>query len=425
MGAGGDGVALIGEEKLFVPFGVTGDVLDVTLVDEKAKYKTAKINEIIEPSVHRAEPICQHFGVCGGCRLQHINSEFYKKFQKKHVETTLQHRGFENLEIGDVKISPLRSRRRARFNAVKIKGKLTLGLSEKAQHKLFDLKECPVMKDEITELVPSLRRFLNKILKNQDKMAIQVTLCENGLDVVFESKGEPDLDLRMEIASFAELNDIARISWFDNGLKKPQYERLCERRKPFVRFGSRKVMTPPGSFLQATKEGEAALSRIALSFLKNCENIVDIFAGCGTFGVAALSRLNVHAVEYSVEMTNALRDSANLLKGTKKLTTEIRDLYLRPLNEFELNEFDGAIIDPPRAGAKAQVEEVIRSSITKIVMISCNPATFARDARMLVDAGFKMGTVTPVDQFLYSPHLEIIACFERKHAKTFDNFIGW
>jgi 23S rRNA (uracil1939-C5)-methyltransferase len=232
----------------------------------------------------------------------------------------------------------------------------------------------------------------------------------------------------MEIADFAEENDIARISWFDNSLKKPQYERLCERRKPFVRFGCRKVMTPPGSFLQATKEGEAALSRIALSFLKDCENIVDIFAGCGTFGVAALSRLNVHAVEYSEEMTNALRDSANFLKESKELTTEIRDLFLRPLNEFELSKFDGAIIDPPRAGAKAQIEEAVRSSLTKIVMISCNPATFARDARMLVDAGFEMGSVTPVDQFLYSPHLEIIACFERKKSQTldtFDNFIEW
>ncbi len=426
IGAGGDGVAFTGEqEKIFVPFGAVGDVLDVTVTDEKAKYKSAVINEIIEPSEHRAKPICQHYGTCGGCRLQHITQEYYKDFQEQHVRKTLQQRGFEDIEVAAVSLSPLKSRRRARFNAVKNSKKLTLGFSERAKNKLFDLKECPVMKEDIISLLPSLRRFLEKILAQDQKMAVQVTLCENGFDIVLESKGEPDLSLRMEIAGFADENDIARISWFDTSLKKPQYERLCERRMPFVYFGSRKIMIPPGSFLQATKEGEAALSRAALSFLKDCVNIVDIFAGCGTFGVAALSRLNVHAVEYSKEMSNALLSSTNLLKNAKELTTEIRDLYVRPLNEFELSKFDGAIIDPPRAGAKAQIEEVVRSSLKKLVMISCNPATFARDARLLVDAGFTMEKIKPIDQFLFSPHLEIAACFERKAEKTYDNVADW
>jgi len=244
-------------------------------------------------------------------------------------------------------------------------------------------------------------------------MAVQINLAENGLDVILEGAGEPDLDLRMDIAAFAEAQDVARICWQDIKLKNPYHEILCERRKPCVTFDGRQVFIPPGSFLQATESGEAALTRFMKQALGDADRVVDIFAGCGTFTVALIGTHGVHAVEGDKEMVAALKSSAHQMGKIRALTTEVRDLFLRPLLPHELNNYDAVVIDPPRAGARDQIEEIAKSSIASLVMVSCNPATFARDARVLVDAGFIMGDILPVDQFLYSPHLEIIASFRR------------
>ena len=244
-------------------------------------------------------------------------------------------------------------------------------------------------------------------------MNIQITSTENGLDVILEGAGEPDLDLRMDIAAFAEEQDVARICWQDVKLKKPFLEILSERRQPYVSFVGRKVYLPPGSFLQATKEGEAALTRHMKQALKEADKIVDIFAGCGTFTVAMIEDYAVHAVEGKEDMVRALKQSSHQMGKIRNLTTEVRDLFLRPLLPHELNKYDGLILDPPRAGARDQVQEIANSDMTNIVMMSCNPATFARDARILVDAGFVMGDILPVDQFLYSPHIELVAGFRR------------
>ena len=244
-------------------------------------------------------------------------------------------------------------------------------------------------------------------------MTIQITKGDNGLDVVFKSKGEVDLNLRMDLAAFAQENDLARISWFDTSLKIPYFEMLAERKKPYVTFEGNKVFFPEGAFLQATEQGQQVLTDIMLAGIEGASRVVDLFSGCGTFSIAAAKTANVHAVENNDEMLSALKSSANIMTGIKQVTTELRDLFMRPLLPHELNKFDVAIIDPPRAGAKHQMEEIINSKIKKLVMISCNPLSFARDVQDLVEAGFKMGTVTPVDQFLYSSHLEIIAVFER------------
>ncbi|WP_321389161.1 hypothetical protein [Emcibacter sp.] len=413
LGAHGDGVAGPAGAEIYIPYAVPGDVLEV-----KLKGKQARISEVLSPSEHRQKPACGHFTRCGGCMLQHVKADFYADWKREQVINALSHRGFGggfgNVEVLDPVISPPGSRRRTRLNAIgRGKGQAALGFSERGSHNLIDLRECPVLKPEIVDLLPALRKFLGQVMDLRQKMAVEITAAENGLDILLESRGEPSLDLRMDVAAFADSHDIARISWKDMSLKKPLAEMLSERRQPWVTFGGRKIFIPPGTFLQATKEGETALVSRMTPHLKEGGKLVDIFAGVGTFSVPALEKMAVHVLEGSAEMVAALQKSINLTPPTRPFSAEVRDLFIRPYLRHELAGFDVAVIDPPRAGAREQVAELAASTVPTIVMVSCNPATFARDARTLVDGGYSMGPVTPVDQFLWSSHLEVVSVFTR------------
>lgn len=406
IGARGDGVA---NGPIYVPFSVDGDDLEIKIHGNKGRIK-----HIHNPSAARIAPKCRHFGRCGGCSLQHVSEDYYGRWKQEQIRAALRHRGFQDVTILDAEISVPGSRRRARLTVMgRGKGVAIVGFAERASHTIIDILECPVLAPEIVAFMGPLRKFLGGQLDVRQKMAVQINLTENGLDIILEGPGEPDLDLRMDIAAFAEGQDVARICWQDVKLKKPYYEILCERRKPYVTFDGRLVYIPPGSFLQATKSGEVALTRFMKAALGDADRIVDIFAGCGTFTVALIKTHAVHAVEGDQDMADALKNSAQQMGIIRALTTEVRDLFLRPLLPHELNKYHAVVIDPPRAGARDQIGEIVKSDIKKLVMISCNPATFARDARTLVDAGFILGDILPVDQFLYSPHLEVVAGFRR------------
>ncbi len=406
IGSRGDGVA---NGPIYVPFSVDGDDLEI-----KLQGKQGRIRHIHNPSPDRIAPICQHFGRCGGCSLQHVSQDYYSRWKQQQIRIALSHRGFEDAVILDPHISPLGSRRRARLSAVgRGDGIAVVGFLERASHNIIDITQCPVLHPEIMAFIGPLREFLGSLIDKKQKMAVQINLAENGLDIILEGAGEPDLDLRMDIAAFAEAQDVARVCWQDSKLKNPYHEILCERRKPYVTFDGRQVFIPPGSFLQATKSGEEALTRYMKQALGNADKIVDIFAGCGTFTVALIGDHGVHGVEGDQDMVVALKNSANQMTAIRNLTAEVRDLFLRPLLPHELNQFDAVVIDPPRAGARDQIQEIAKSDVNSIVMVSCNPATFARDARTLVDAEFIMGDILPVDQFLFSPHIELVAGFRR------------
>ncbi|PCI34480.1 MAG: RNA methyltransferase [Alphaproteobacteria bacterium] len=406
IGARGDGVA---DGPVYVPFSVDGDDLEVKVQGQKGR-----ITHIHTPSPDRVAPICKHFGRCGGCSLQHVSKDYYRTWKQEQIRVALSHRGFDDVTLLEPEISPVGSRRRARLSVMgRAKGIAVTGFAERASHNIIDITECPVLAPEIVAFIGPVRKFLGGQIKLREKMAVQINLAENGLDIILEGAGEPDLNLRMDIAAFAEEQDVARICWQDTKLKNPYHEILSERRKPFVTFDGRQVFLPPGSFLQATLGGEAALTRFMKQAVGDAEKIVDIFAGCGTFTVALIGDHAVHAVDGDDDMVAALKTSAHQMGRIRNLTTEARDLFLRPLLPHELKKYDAVIIDPPRAGARGQIEEIAHSDIENVVMISCNPATFARDARTLVDAGFVMGDILPVDQFLYSPHLEVVAGFRR------------
>ena len=409
IGARGDGVAETPMGQVFVPFSIDGDDLEV-----KIQGKQGRIKHIHTPSPHRSPAKCSHFGKCGGCTLQHVDPAYYSRWKQDQIRTALSHRGFDDVTVLSPAISPEGTRRRARLNVIgKGQGQAIVGFSEKASHNLIDITACPVMAPEIENFLASLRTFLGAQLKPRQKMAVQINLAENGLDIILESAGEPDLDLRMDVAAFAETHDVARICWLDTKLKKTFHEIMCERRKPCVTFGGRQVFIPPGAFLQATKHGEAALTGFMQKAIGDADKVVDIFAGCGTFTIALIGDHAVHAVEGNQDMIDSLKSSAHQMGKIRNLTTEVRDLFLRPLLPHELNKYDAVVLDPPRAGARDQAVEIAGSDVSNVVMISCNPATFARDARVLVDAGFDMGEILPVDQFLYTSHLEVVAHFTR------------
>ncbi len=409
LGGNGDGIVHSDHGPIYVPFSVTGDVVEVTVTGNKGRLVAVE-----QPSPHRVIAQCAHFTKCGGCALQHVSEQYYKSWKSDLIKKALINHGLNDIEVAPLKMSPLHSRRRTSFQAIgRGNGKIVLGYAQKSSHNLVDVTMCPILETRIANFINPLRLFLSKLLKKQQKMIIQITNGKNGLDVIFKAKGEISLDMRMDLASFAAENDLARISWFDTGLKKPYYELLAELRKPYVFFQGKKAFFPEGAFLQATVEGQQTLTEVMLSALQGVDTVVDLFSGCGTFSIAAAKTANVHAVENNEDMLNALKNSAKLMTDIRKVTTELRDLFLRPLLPHELNEYDVAIIDPPRAGARNQMTEIMNSDLKKLIMISCNPVSFAREARNLVKAGFKMGTVIPVDQFLFTSHLEIICIFER------------
>lgn len=409
IGGRGDGLAKVDGKVIYVPYSAPGDVVDVKLNGSRGRIK-----HIHQKSEHRVEPLCPHFTKCGGCMLQHVAGDYYKGWKEGLITTALANQGLQDVDVAPLVVSPLHSRRRTTFQAIgRGKGNIALGYAEKGSHNLIDINQCPILVPEITAFMKPLRAFIGSCLEKKQKMSIQITKGDNGLDVVFKTKGEISLDMRMDLAEFAEKNDLARVSWFDTGLKTPYYEMLAERKKPYVTFGGNKVFFPQGSFLQATVEGQQALINAMLEGVKGAKHVVDLFSGCGTFSIAAAKYATVHAVENNEEMLVALKNSANQMEDINLVTTELRDLFLRPLLPHELNQYDAAIIDPPRAGARHQMTEIINSDIKTLVMISCNPITFARDVHNLQDAGFSMGKVIPVDQFLYSPHLEILSIFNR------------
>ncbi len=409
LGGRGDGIVHEGGNVIYVSYSAPGDVVDIKLAGQKGRIK-----HIHQKSQHRVDAVCPHFTKCGGCTLQHIETDYYRTWKEGLIKTALYNQGISDAVINPLEISPLGSRRRTTLQAIcRSAGDVILGYAEKGSHNLIDVEHCPILKPGIVKFIAAQRAFLAKILDKKQKMAVQITSGENGLDVVIEGKGDAGLKLRMDLAEFAEQNDLARVSWLDRSLKNAYLETLAERRKPYVTFNGNKVFFPAGSFLQATVEGQNLLTKVMLDAIIGANRVVDLFAGCGTFSIAAAGITNIHAVENNEEMLTALKNSANMMTGIKQVSTELRDLFLRPLLPHELNEFDVAIIDPPRAGAKHQMQEILNSDIKKLVMVSCNPVTFARDVQNLITAGFKMGPVTPVDQFLFSPHLEIISVFER------------
>jgi 23S rRNA (uracil1939-C5)-methyltransferase len=349
--------------------------------------------------------LCAHFGTCGGCTYQDMPDDAYRAMKRETVARALATHNLADAVVEDIVEAAPNTRRRATFKVEKKNGSIELGFHAAKSHTIVDLNECRVMTPSLTALTQGLRTMMAAILHDGEKTELQVTETDTGFDLVLHWKRFSTPKLIAELAGWAQRLNLARIT--GNG------ETLIELRTPTIRIGKAEVKLPPDAFLQPTKDGEATLQSRVLAALKGAKSVADLFSGCGTFALPLAEHARVHAVEQDTHMLNALAAAARATQGLKPLTIEKRDLFKRPLAGAELAKFDAVVLDPPRAGAPAQAKALAASKIARIAYVSCNPLTFARDARLLVDGGYRMGTVTPVDQFLWSSHIELVTVFER------------
>ena len=400
LGAQGDGIADTASGPVFVPYALAGERVQADVRGERAR-----LIAIIEASPERIAPVCRHFTHCGGCAVQHLRPPAYLAWKRELVASAFSARGID-APIGHVATVGLGARRRASFSARRTGRGVVLGFHEAKAVDIVDLQECPVTASAIVRALPGLRRLVEPLMSRRAAGRVVVTLAANGLDVAIEDVPvDPSVEVREFLAREAAALKLARLTLAG--------DTLYQATVPAVRFGTANVVLPARSFLQAAPAAEAEMVRLVTQAVGEAKRVVDLFCGMGTFTFPLAQRAPVLAVDGDKSAITALANAANRTPGLKPIETKLRDLFREPLSVKELQGFDAAVFDPPRAGAATQAAALAASGVKTIAAVSCNPATLARDARILIDGGFKLERVTPIDQFLYSPHIEAIAILRR------------
>ena len=394
LGHHGDGIA---PGPVFVPRTLPGEVVEGDILGTAMPQP-----KIVTPSSDRVKPPCRHAGACGGCQLQHASDQFVADWKIGMVRHALSAHGLDVVPRRIV-TSPPSTRRRAGFSAKRTKKGAMAGFHKRGADVIVEVPDCLLVDPAIAAVLPMVEALAIVGTSRKAELSVMVTTSLMGLDVAVSGGKEVDPQLQMQIAAIAEKFDLARLSWGD--------EISLNRRPAEQIFGTVRVVPPSGAFLQATPEGEAALRGAVSEAVGNAARIVDLFAGCGTFALPLAEKAAVHAVEGDAEMMKALDAGWRKSQGLRAVTHATRDLFRNPLDAAELKGFDAAVIDPPRAGAQAQVAELAKSGIPVIAHVSCNPVTFARDAKLLVDAGYQLDWLDVVDQFRWSTHVELVAAF--------------
>ena len=409
IGARGDGIASLGGKPVFVPFTLPGERVLARLIGERADGLVGQVLQRLEISHDRTQPPCPHFGACGGCALQHWSDASYANWKIELLSTALSRQGL-SAPIEPLRRTPPHARRRAgfmlRFGARSAK----LGFRERSSHRIVAVERCPVLRPNLERLATAAPVALAGLASAETEWSLDAGESESGIELLITAPSEPSLATREAVAVLAESLDLARVSWrtAENATPEP----MLIRRTPVLRFAGVAVEPPPGAFFQASAEGEAALMAEVLRMIAGAKRIADLYAGIGTFSVPlALSGAELVAVDGAGNALAALAQAAR--KNGLPIRAVQRDLAREPLIAEELDNFDALVFDPPRAGAKAQSAALAASKIPVVVAVSCNPATFARDARLLTQRGYQLERVVPVDQFLWSPHLELVALFRR------------
>lgn len=392
LGHHGDGIAA---GPVYVPGTLPGERVSGVLDGQ-----TVSDVRILEPSDQRVTPPCRHFKACGGCQLQHAADPLVAEWKVDVVRHALHAQGLETV-LRPIMTSPSQSRRRATFAAKRTKKGAMTGFFGRASDVIVDIPGCTLLHPDLLAGRGVAEELALVGASRKAVLAVTITLSANGLDVAV-AQGKPlDGPLRMALAQLAEKLGLARLSWED--------EVIATRVPPKQRFGKADVIPPPGTFLQATAHGEAALLAAVREAIGPASAVADLFAGCGTFALPLSETAAVHAVEGDRAMTQALDQGWRGAQGLKPLTVEARDLYRRPLLPDELSKFDAVVLDPPRAGAERQIAELAQAQVPVLAYVSCNPVTFARDVAVLVAAGYRIDWVQLVDQFRWSAHIELAA----------------
>lgn len=399
LGAQGDGVAKTAGGPVFVPGGLPGE--DWRLAADGSL-------DQLTCSPDRVDPPCQHFWECGGCMAQHMPPVLYADWKTTVVRQAFAHRGID-APVSDLQTIPTQSRRRAHLGAKRTAAGIVLGFRREGEHALVDLRSCEVLHPAIVSAFPALRGLASRILSGKnDSCRVIVTLVDSGLDVAFDADGkELKASVLQALAQEAARANIVRLSIGG--------QQVMARGPVQVTLGPAAVSPPPGVFLQAVPQAEAAMAQRVMAAIpkSKTKQVADLFCGLGTFTFHLAKRWRVLAVDSDRNAINALVSGANAAKGLKPIETKVRNLFQDPLGPRELDGFDAVVFDPPRAGSLGQCERLARSKVPTVVAVSCNPATLARDARVLVDGGYVLESVMPIDQFVYAAHVEAVAVFRR------------
>ena len=395
LGAQGDGIAHTADGPRFVAFALPGE--RVLLEGEGLP------GLLSAPSPERRQPRCSHFGTCGGCVAQHMSEPLYDSWKRGIVVEALRQRGLE-VAVGPLlRVAP-GTRRRTVLTARREGGKIVLGYHRRRSHDLFDLEECPVLQPAIVAQLSGLRAIAVQLV--QREIRLTVLLAPNGLDVTADGAGvRLDARTAAELARLAATHGIVRIC--------VDGETIVERAKPALAMGGVDVVPPPGAFVQAVTPAEASMVACVLAAAGKAKRVADLFCGVGTFTFPLARRARVLAIDGEEKAIAALAAAARHAQGLKPIETKVRDLFRIPLSPKELEGLDAVVLDPARAGAEAQTRQIARSGVPAAILVSCNPGTLARDARILLDGGYALESVTPIDQFLYSHHVEAVAVLRR------------
>jgi len=359
---------------------------------------------VLEPSTDRVSPPCRHSKSCGGCSVMHASDEFVATWKTGIVESALSARGLDT-EILPIHTSPAQSRRRAKFSGRRTKKGAIVGFHGASSSVLVETPDCKLIMPELLEVTEGLLELVLLGASRKSEVQFTVNQSDAGQDIWVQADKPVDNALRVQLANIAQKHQFARLSWND--------ETIVTLKPPLVTMGAAKVVPPFGAFLQATVDAENAMVAAVKDCIGNVKRVADLFSGCGTFTFPLAETAEVHAVEGEPDLIASLDTAWRQTTGLKKVSTEVRDLFRRPLEPDELNQFDAVVLDPPRAGAEAQIQCLTRSNIAEIAMVSCNPITFSRDAEILTESGYQMKWVRPIDQFRWSAHVELVGRFTR------------
>ncbi|WGF89040.1 class I SAM-dependent RNA methyltransferase [Marinivivus vitaminiproducens] len=409
LGHRGDGIAHLEGKPVFVADSLPGERV-LARIEAGPDGRRAQPTALLR-AVERAEPPCPHYEACGGCRAQHMPEAVYAAWRLDQVKGALAAQGLPAVDVTGPVPTPPHSRRRARLAFRKTGGRTVLGFRARASHRIVDLSLCLILLPELVRLFTPLRDLLGQLACGNEG-EIGLTATDAGPDLLLHTAQTPGLADREALAAFAQAHDLARVAW--KGPDDPMIEILAERRTPSVDLGGIAAALPPDAFLQASKTAQRLLQERVVDAVRGAARIADLFSGCGTFTLPlAQQGAHVHAVEGSAAMAGSLQGAARLPATGGRVTVETRDLFARPLTPTELGRFDAVVLDPPRAGARAQCEALAASPVRRAVMVSCHPASFARDAAILHKGGWRLAAVDVIDAFLWSDQVELVAAFGR------------
>ncbi|MEM7215102.1 MAG: RNA methyltransferase [Pseudomonadota bacterium] len=401
LGKQGDGVVFVDGRATYVPFTLPGEHVVVS-----GKGPRKELDSIVKPSPARVEPSCRHFGSCGGCQVQHLGHSHYGEWKQELVRSALAKAGL------DERVEPLVSfsestRRKCTFSVRKTNHGLSLGFVERFSDTIIPLDACPLLLPEIADRLPDIRKLCESLPTTKNSFRLTVLASENGLDLGLEGTARLKTTIKDVLARKALALGFARFSC--------DGEILIEKQKPVLKMGQCNVIPPPSAFVQAIETAEQTMTRLVCAHLYDCKNVADLFCGIGTFALRLAENSTVWAVEENdnalIALDRAWRETGGRLKQVK---TEGRNLDRRPVGFQELKKIDGLVFDPPRAGAEKQANQIAKSKVEKIAAVSCNPITLARDLRILTDGGNEISQIIPIDQFRYTPHVEVVALLNKR-----------